>query len=81
MQSLQSRVHILHALWKKCEIGVDNATFTWYNDSGHGDGQGVFIRELKKKLKHNKLDIPVIGVADHKQNEAIEWLEKKQILS
>jgi predicted secreted protein len=54
---------------------------TWYNDSGHGDGQGVFIRELKKKLKHNKLDIPVIGVADHKQNEAIEWLEKKQILS
>ena len=54
---------------------------TWYNDSGHGDGQGVFIRELKKKLKHNKLDIPVIGVADHKQNEAIEWLEKKLILS
>ncbi len=54
---------------------------TWYNDSGHGDGQGVFIRELKKKLKHNKLDIPVIGVADHKQNEAIEWLEKKLITS
>ena len=54
---------------------------TWYNESGHGDGQGVFIRELKKNLKHNKLDIPVIGVADHKQNETIEWLEKKQILS
>jgi len=54
---------------------------TWYNDTGHGDGQGVFIRELKEKLKHNKLDIPVIGVADHKQNEAIEWLSKKLILS
>jgi len=54
---------------------------TWYNDTGHGDGQGVFIRELKKKLKHNKLDIPVIGVADYKQDEAIEWLEKKLSLS
>ena len=53
---------------------------TWYNKSGHCDGQGVFIRELKKKLMHNKLDIPVIGVADHKQNEAIEWLEKQQTL-
>ncbi len=52
---------------------------TWYNDTGHGEGQGVFIRELKEKLKHNKLDIPVIGVADHKQNETIEWLEMKLI--
>lgn len=50
---------------------------TWYNDTGHGDGQGVFIRELKEKLKHNKLDIPVIGVADHKQDKAIDWLAKK----
>jgi len=52
---------------------------TWYNDTGHGEGQGVFIRELKEKLKHNKLGIPVIGVADHKQEEAIEWLEMKLI--
>jgi len=50
---------------------------TWYNESGHGEGQGVFIRELKKKLRNNKLDIPVIGVADHRQNEAIEWLERE----
>ena len=50
---------------------------TWYNDTGHGDGQGVFIRELKEKLKHNKLVIPVLGVADHKQEEAIDWLAKK----
>lgn len=52
---------------------------TWYNESGHGEGQGVFIRELKKKLKDNQLDVPVIGVADHKQNEAIGWLEERLI--
>jgi predicted secreted protein len=52
---------------------------TWYNESGHGDGQGVFIRELKKILKNNQLDIPVIGVADHKQDETIDWLEKQQV--
>ena len=50
---------------------------TWYNESGHGDGREVFIRELKKKLKQHKLNIPVIGVADHKQEETIEWLEKE----
>jgi predicted secreted protein len=54
---------------------------TWYNESGHGDGQGVFIRELNKNLKLNELDVPMIGVADHKQDEAIEWLEKQQLLS
>ena len=52
---------------------------TWYNEGGHGDGQGVFIRELKEKLAHSKLDIPVIGVADFKQEEVIDWLEKQQI--
>jgi predicted secreted protein len=41
------------------------------------DGQGVFIRELKKRLAVEKLDIPVIGVADHKQNDAIQWLEER----
>jgi predicted secreted protein len=48
---------------------------TWYNESGHGDGQGVFIRELKQKIAHHKLDVPVIGLADFKQDEVIEWLE------
>jgi len=52
---------------------------TWYNDTGHGEGQGVFIRELKKKLKNNKLDVPVVGVADFKQEKTIEWLEKELI--
>lgn len=54
---------------------------TWYNETGHGLGQGVFIRELKKKLKNNKLNVPVVGVADYKQEEAIEWLEKKLSIS
>lgn len=50
---------------------------TWYNETGHGPGQGVFIRELKKTLSQEHLDIPVIGVADHEQEKAIEWLAKR----
>jgi len=57
------------------------ASQTWYNETGHGPGEGVFIRELKIKLKNNKLDVPVVGVADFKQEETIEWLEKKLSLS
>ncbi len=52
---------------------------TWYNETGHGPGEGIYIRELKKKLAQHKLDIPVIGVADHRQEETIEWLENKLI--
>jgi len=51
-------------------------TRTWL-DNRQQDGQGVWIRELKKRLAAEKLDIPVIGVADHQQEEAIEWLEEK----
>jgi len=51
-------------------------TRTWL-DEKQQDGQGVWIRELKKRLAAEKLDIPVIGVADHEQEEAIKWLEKK----
>jgi predicted secreted protein len=50
---------------------------TWYNETGHGPGQGVFIRELKRNLVRNKLTIPVIGVADHEQEKAIEWLAQR----
>jgi predicted secreted protein len=48
-------------------------TRTWL-DGRQQDGQGVWIRELKKRLAVEKLDIPVIGVADHEQDEAIKWL-------
>lgn len=50
-------------------------TRTW-RDNRHQDGQGVWIRELKKRLVAEKLDIPVLGVADHEQDEAIKSLEK-----
>jgi hypothetical protein len=49
---------------------------TWL-EGRQQDGQGVFIRELKKRLAVEKLDIPVTGVAHHKQNDAIQWLEEK----
>lgn len=38
-------------------------------------GEGVFIRELKKRLNAEKLDIPVRDVADFCQEEAIERLK------
>lgn len=50
-------------------------TRTWL-DNRQQDGQGVWIRELKKRLVAEKLDIPVFGVADHKQDEAIKWMEE-----
>ena len=52
-------------------------TETWYNESGHGPGEGVYIRELKKRLAGENMDIPVHGIADFKQEEAIEWLKKR----
>ncbi len=49
-------------------------TETWLDDR-HQPGEGVFIRELKKRLAAEKLDIPVRGVADFRQEETIEWLK------
>ena len=51
-------------------------TRTWL-DNRQQDGQGVFIRELKKRLTLEKLDIEVLGVADHQQDKCIEWLEER----
>lgn len=51
-------------------------TRTWLDDIQQ-DGQGVWIRELKKRLEAEKLDIPVHGVADFKQDETISWLEER----
>ena len=48
-------------------------TRTWL-DNRQQDGQGIFIRELKNRLLKEQLDIPVFGVADHKQEDAIKWL-------
>jgi predicted secreted protein len=51
-------------------------TRTWL-DNRQQDGQGVWIRELKVRLVAEELELPVLGVADHKQNDAIQWLERK----
>lgn len=51
-------------------------TRTWL-DNRQQDGQGVWIRELKKRLATEKLEIPVIGVADYEQDIAIMWLEER----
>jgi len=48
-----------------------------YLDNRQQDGQGVFIRELKKRLAAEKLDVPVVGVADHDQDQAVAWLERR----
>ncbi len=54
--------------------GVDE---TWYEKGGHQPGEGVFIRELKKRLAAESLEIPVRGVADFRQEEAIAWLKDR----
>jgi len=51
-------------------------TRTWL-DNLRQDGQGVWIRELKKRLATEKLDIPVHGVADFEQDYTINWLEER----
>jgi len=51
-------------------------TRTWL-DNLQQDGQGVWIRELKKRLAIEKLDIPVHGVADFEQDYTINWLEER----
>lgn len=51
-------------------------TRTWL-DNLQQDGQGVWIRELKKRLAMEKLDIPVHGVADFEQDYSINWLEER----
>ena len=51
-------------------------TRTWL-DEKQQDGQGVYIREMEKRLAAENLDIPITGVADFEQDAAIAWLEKR----
>lgn len=51
-------------------------TCTWL-DNRQQEGQGVWIRELSKRLDTEDLNIPVLGIADHEQENAIEWLEER----
>jgi len=45
-----------------------------YLDGRQQDGQGVFIRLLRETLAAEGLDIDIMGVADHEQEKAIEWV-------
>lgn len=51
-------------------------TQTWL-DGRQQEGQGVFIRLLKERIAKENLAIEVLGVADHEQEAAIEWVGKR----
>ena len=48
-------------------------TMTWL-DNRHQEGIGVFIRLFKERLAEAKLGVEIIGIADHEQQEAIDWM-------
>ena len=51
-------------------------TQTWLDDRQQ-DGVGVFIRLFRQRLAQENLGVEILGVADHKQQEAIDWLTKR----
>lgn len=40
-------------------------------------GFGVFIRLFRQRLARESLGVEILGVADHKQQEAIDWLQRR----
>lgn len=50
---------------------------TTYYKSDFGPGEGVFIRMLRERLQAEKLDIAIKGVDDHRQEEAIRWMQER----
>ncbi len=51
-------------------------TQTWL-DGRHQEGVGVFIRLFRERLARENLGVEILGVADHKQQEAIDWLAQR----
>jgi predicted secreted protein len=51
-------------------------TKTWL-DGRHQPGIGVYIRLLQERLAREQLAVEVIGVADHEQQKAIDWLTQR----
>ena len=51
-------------------------TQTWL-DERQQEGVGVFIRLFRERLDREGLDVEILGVADHKQQEAIDWLAQR----
>jgi len=48
-----------------------------YLDGKQVDGEGVFIRELREALAEENLDIELFGVTDHRQEEAVDWVQER----
>ena len=53
--------------------GVETTSFK----SGFGPGEGIFVRMLRERFKAEKLEIAIKGVDDHRQEEAIAWVEAR----
>ena len=51
-------------------------TKTWL-DGRHQSGIGVFIRLLRQTLDQEDLGVEILGVADHEQEQAIQWLSQR----
>lgn len=51
-------------------------TQTWLDDR-HQPGVGVFIRLFRQRLARESLGVEILGVADHKQQEAMDWLARR----
>ncbi len=51
-------------------------TQTWL-DERQQEGVGVFIRLLRERLARESLGVEILGVADHKQQEATDWLAQR----
>jgi predicted secreted protein len=51
-------------------------TMTWLNDL-HQPGIGVYIRLLKERLSEEQIEVEILGVADHEQEKAIDWLAQR----
>ena len=51
-------------------------TETWLDDR-HQKGVGVFIRLFRERMAREGLGVEILGVADHQQQEAIDWLAQR----
>jgi len=51
-------------------------TMTWLDDR-HQEGIGVFVRLFKERLSKEKIGVEIIGVADHEQQDAVDWISQR----
>jgi len=53
--------------------GVETTSYK----EGFGPGQGIFLRELAQALVRKGIEIPIKGIDDHRQEEAVQWLDQQ----